>query len=375
MTHNTHQDAPSSGQPIIDEGSSMLTVQRQVRISAAKSLRAGSLSVATPLALALFAAAACHHEGSGEGNGSAALTLESETDLFPGFDYTTGLQPPDSPVQASFTLTAQGAASIRAEATASGSASSPTLTGLPGTGRLAIEGGFALIGELNVDINGLPSYEGPIPGLDNVHIPIAQTGTFDPFVIDTPTSVSADIPPSDLPGIPLPGGIPGQLVLSVAEGSFVELAFAGRCAGVEDGEAVFTGTLARSGTLVIVPRIEIDAPVLGTKIYDIPAFTLDLAAAIEVSDIAMTAPVESYGSKPSAGDHATGSCSLPTGVGGHGGAGSTGTSNGAGGMGGGGMGGGGMGGGGNAPSDPEEICMNGLDDDGDGFVDEDDCVP
>lgn len=293
--------------------------------------------------------AACgDDEEAGGGSTAAPLVLEGQTELFPGLDYSTGLQPPGSPVQASFSVTAAGVGKVRAEVVASGSSSSPTLTGVPGTGSLAIEGGFGLNGQLVVDISGLPSYDGPIPGIENVNIPIQGSATFDPFSIGAPTPSRADIPPADLPGIPLPGGIPGQLVLKVAAGSFVEVSFAGTCAGIDGGEATYSGTLARSGTLVIEPNIEIEVPILGTQSYAIPSFTVDLASALGSTEVVMTAPVKSYGAKPGSGDHVTGSCSPGTGGAGAGG----------GGVGGGAVGGSGAGGVGAGGGGPEPPCAS-----------------
>ena len=138
------------------------------------------------------------------------VTFEDQSELFPGFEFSTGLQPAGSPVQASFAVTAKGTSTLRAVAAPHGSESSPMLTGLPTTGWIAIDGGFALTGELKIDVSGLPSYEGPIPGIENVSIPFSGSATFDPFAIGTTVSARADIPASRLPGIPLPGGIPGN---------------------------------------------------------------------------------------------------------------------------------------------------------------------
>ena len=83
--------------------------------------------------------------------------------MFPGLDYSTGLQPAGSPVQASFTVTAQGMTQVGASALPSGSEANPTITGTPDSGFVSLDGGFALEGQLVVDISGLPSYDGPIP--------------------------------------------------------------------------------------------------------------------------------------------------------------------------------------------------------------------
>lgn len=299
----------------------------------------------TGLALALFALAlvtpGCGGDEStdGTGGGASTLALDGETELFPGFEYATGLQPEGSPVQASFTMTATGVATVHAEAVASGSADAPTLTGLPGTGKLGLEGGFAMVGQLKIDITGLPGYDGPIPGIEDISIPVSQVADFDPFLLDGPATADAPIPATDLPGIPLPGGIPGQLVLAIAEGSVVQADFAGTCAGIDGGQAVFSGALSRGGNLVIAPRVEVEVPGFGTQSFDIPAFTVDLAGALGSSEVTMKTKVTGYGAKPE-GDSVQGSCGPDTGSGGAGNGAASGSGNGGNGAGNGGAGGG-----------------------------------
>ena len=271
------------------------------------------------------------------------ITFEGESELFPGFEFSTGLQPDGSPVQASFTLSAKGATKLHALAAPSGSESAPVLTGLPGTSSVTIEGGFALVGQLKIDVDGLPSYDGPIPGIDNVDIPFVGSTAFDPFAIGASVSTRADIPPSRLPGIPLPGGIPGQLVLEIEEGSFVEVGFSGTCAGIDGTQATYSGTIERGGTLVITPLIEIEVPIAGTKTFEIPSFTVDLA--LGSSDLHASAEVSEFGDEPESGDRVEGSCKPTTesGAGGAGGGtaeGGTSSVGGSSGIGGGGEGGG-----------------------------------
>jgi hypothetical protein len=270
------------------------------------------------------------------------ITFAAEDPLFPDFDFSTGLQPAASPVQASFTITANGASHVSASAKASGSEDSPTLTGLPQTGALNITGGFGMEGQLKIDISGLPSYDGPIPGIENVDIPFTGSNAFSPFAIETPVSTRAAIPPQRLPEIPLPGGIPGQLVLEVAEGSFIETSFSGTCAGISGTQASYTGSIDRAGSLVIQPSVEVEVPLIGTQVFEIPSFTVDLA--LGSSDLSMTAAVDTFGDKPEAGDHREGACT-PTGTSGSGGGGAGGSGEGGSAVGGGGAGGSGVDGG------------------------------
>lgn len=263
----------------------------------------------------------------GAASGSSEITLTATGELLPGFSYSTGLQPPGSPVQASFDLSASGTVTVDARAVASGDEDSPALNGKPGSGAVTIAGGFAMTGTLKIDIDGLPSYDGPIPGIENVKIEIAGTQAFDPFSIGAAVPAHAAIPPTKLPAIPLPGGIPGSLVLEVADGSFLDVGFTGTCASIDGAHATYAGDVARSGSLVIAPSIEIEIPFVGTKSYPIPPFTVDLA--LGGSSLAAEAEVGAWGD-PITGDAATvGKCgdssttSSSSGSGGAGGAGAT----------------------------------------------------
>ncbi|MEM6789729.1 MAG: hypothetical protein AAF715_19580 [Myxococcota bacterium] len=217
--------------------------------------------------------AAC---GGDDENASGDVAFQGTVELLPGLDYDTGLQPAGSPVQASFAVTAQGEAEVLASATREGD----ELAGQAGSGRLRVAGSFALTGELKVDISGLPGYEGPIPGLDDVAIDFADEASFDPFSIDDAIDATAAIPATTLPAIPLPGGIPGELVLEIEEGSFVAASFTGVCIGVDGTRAGYAGSLMHSGSLMLKPRIDISVPVVGSQSFDLPTVTLpvDLGA-------------------------------------------------------------------------------------------------
>lgn len=280
-------------------------------------VRSGLLT-ATLIALSSSSAlSGCDDDENAAGGGE--LTLAGEAELFPSLEYSTGLVPAGSPVQASFTVSATGKSTLGAKAIASGSESDATLSGVPDSGRFAIEGGFALIGQLKIDIDGLPSYDGPIPGIENVEIPIVGETKYSPFSIGKPVSARAEVPPSDLPGIPLPGGIPGQLVIAIADGSFVELSFSASCAGVDGSDALYVGSVNRSGVLVLAPRVEVEVPIIGTQSFDIPELSVDLA--LGQNELAATGALKGFGEKPAQGDHVTGSCAAGEGGANAGGAG------------------------------------------------------
>ncbi len=268
--------------------------------------------LAAPLVFAACAAVLVSCE-DGATEDASTVVLAGEAQLFPGLDHSTGLIPDGAPVQASFTISASGTAKLGASVVASGSDDEPVLVAKPGSGTLEIQAGFAMLGQLKIEIDGLPSYDGPIPGIENVQIPITGSASFDPFGVGEPVEARADVPPTDLPGIPLPAGIPGQLVIAVGEGSFVGLTFTPSCAGVDDGAATFTGTLERAGVLVLRPRIEIEIPFVGTSTFDIPEVAVDLA--LGATELAATGAIgELVGDAPD-GERAEGRCEAGKGEG------------------------------------------------------------
>ena len=228
---------------------------------------------------------------------AGGFELAAETDLFPGFAFDTGLQPPAAPVQASFALKAGGTATAAVQAIASDGDAGPALYGVPGTGKVTVKGSFSLEGKLHIAVSGLPSYDGPIPGLENTAIAIDGSEPFEPFAEGEETDAKAAIPPTKLPDIPLPGGIPGHLVIEIAEGSSVTVGFAAMCASTDGKTAKLGGTITRSGTLVLHPSIEIQVPVLGTKSFPIPAVTVDLGS-LPSSDVLGEAEVPALGDAP-----------------------------------------------------------------------------
>ncbi len=234
------------------------------------------------------------------------IQFAGEAELFPGLSYDTGLVPEGSPVRASFAISAAGAASVAAAATVSGSSEAPSLTGHKGEGRLSVSGGFAMTGRLVVELDGLPSYDGPIPGLEDLAIVAEESTSFDPFAIGRAVTVRADIPPQELPAIPLPGGIPGSLVLSISEGSYVEVTANGKRACVLSGEAEYQVDIVRGGQLVIEPLLSIEVPFVGAQTFEAPSFSVPVP--VETTNLRMTSAFDSFGSEPSGGDTITETC-------------------------------------------------------------------
>src|SRR5262249_20802134 len=167
----------------------------------------------------------------GCGGSSHDMKFHGEADVLPGFNWDSGLVPSGVPVQVELSVTAAGKVSVDAGADQGGPADKPTVVGRRGSGELKIEGGFKLTGRLKADLTGL-RYDGNIPGLDNTDLKFHGETAFDPFLLGgAKATATAEIPETMLPPIPLPGGLTGQLIITIAKGSTVSVDFSGVCAG------------------------------------------------------------------------------------------------------------------------------------------------
>jgi hypothetical protein len=240
---------------------------------------------------------------------SSDLHFHGETELLPGFRGDTGLKPPSSDVQVQFVVTASG--TLTADGDADGDAA--LVVGRSGSGRLAIAGKFQLEGHLKIQISGLPKYDGPIPKLDQVDLSFGGESSFDPFLLaGASASVSAELPETKLPDIPLPGGLTGKLVVTIAKGSTVSSAVTGTCAGIDDGKVTWRAKATTTGKLILKPTIVVKIPIKGDKSFDLPAIPVDIPARDAALDLG-THDVGD-GAAPNAGTPST--SALPGGCGG-----------------------------------------------------------
>jgi hypothetical protein len=360
--------------------------------------------------------------GSSAGNGSAAsgnLSFHGESQALPTFSFDSGLQPALSPVQVQLVLSATGTLSASAQAVSGGAMQSPVVAGQPGSGEYTMDVRFGLKTRLKVDVSGV-NFDGDVPGVESIEIVFGGSESFDPFLLDGSVSVEAAIPETELPPIPLQAilGVPGQLVFTIATGSVLHSEFRGTCAAVSSGEAHYTGETTTDGMLVVKPSVEIEVPVVGAQVFELPPISVPIPAATSPMDLG-SQPVSGGGPAPAGSIANAGSCDVPgsggSGGGGVGGSGASGGGSGSGGAAGGGeacpgatmcgevctqtafdpqncgfcgnvcpsgvcsggacVGGSGGSGGkdGGADAGSAEICGNGVDDDADQSVDEQPC--
>jgi hypothetical protein len=258
-----------------------------------KMLRA--LRVFAPAVLALAVVAACSSSDGGQPQGADGIVFHGEATLLEGFKFDTGPQPATGPASVSLRLTASGKDVIEARADVADGKLSPKA----GTGTLTLDAKFVLDGTLKINTT-VKKYEGDLPGLKDISIPITGSTTFDPFLFEGGAQVDADIPETKLPDVPL-GGVPGHLSLTVVAGSKLTTKFSGTCMTVAGGSAQYEGTATTGGTLVIKGTIVVDLPKPANFEVPLPAITIPIPSL--VSKVAF-APVTVNG----AADEVLGSC-------------------------------------------------------------------
>jgi hypothetical protein len=223
------------------------------------------------------AVVACGSAGSDAGSGendatSAALAFHAEASPLADFKYDTGLLPEGSPAQVELKLSAGGGITVDVAA----QPGSAGLEGKPGGGKLALDIHMKMTGRLKVD-STFKSYDGEIPGLANIDIPIAGDEVFDGLLLgDSDNALAtADLPETTLPEIPL-GSIPGSLILTVSKGSQLTTKYRGTCLSVASGSATYTGASTTSGTLVLNAKIVLKLPAPLDKSIDLLPITVTI---------------------------------------------------------------------------------------------------
>lgn len=226
--------------------------------------------------------------GSGTEDVSSGLAFHAEAEPLSGFAFDTGLVPAGSPAQISLKLSAGGALRVDAK----GQRAAEGLAGVAGSGKLALDVHVKMDGRLKVD-SALKKYDGDLPGLKDIDIPIRGEIAFDPFLVGDGESAAleAAIPATELPPIPL-GSVPGSLKLKVAEGSKLSSSFHGMCVSVAGGTASYAGEAVTSGKLVLEGSIALELPAPLNKEVDL--------GTIEVPVPELKTPLD-LGTAPAAG--------------------------------------------------------------------------
>lgn len=236
------------------------------------------------LPFGLFAAAACGGDDAEGDAAGAALTFHGEVNPLGDYSYDTGMQPAGSPVQVQFKFVSEAKLAADAQAVAT---EAPAIASKPGSGKLTLAAKFLLQANLKVDVSGL-KYDGEVPGLDSIDISFAGEKAFDPFALEAPATVETSIPETKLPDIPLPGGLPGVLSLTITKDSVLSSAFQGTCAATDGKTATYRGGSVTTGSVVIQPTVILKLPIVGDKPFPLPAVTApipDLEAALDLGTV------------------------------------------------------------------------------------------
>src|SRR5262249_46834624 len=116
------------------------------------------------------------------------------------------------------------------------------------------------------------TYDGEIPGLKDLDIPITGEVAFDPFLLGDgeSTEVTAAIPETKLPPVPL-GSVPGELVLTVLKGSTLTTTYHGTCVSSAGGKAQYAGEASTIGKLILKGTIKSKVPGFSQDV-DLPQF-------------------------------------------------------------------------------------------------------
>ena len=264
----------------------------------------------------LIAAASSAVGCGGDGTTQGEIAFHGEVNPLGTFAYDTGLQPPSSPVQVglAFSSSAKLSADARAIAT-----DGDVLVGKPGTGELALDASFSLVGRLKVDVTGVPGYDGDIPGLDAIDIHFGGEQAFDPFATGKPVELTVNLPETKLPDIPLPGGLPGSMQLTITPASTLTSSFSATCVADDGKKATYHGASTTHGSIVIHPVVVISIPIVGDKSFDLSELTVpvpvpDLAADIDLG----TKPITETGDAPPTGEKSSRKSCDDDGIGGSG---------------------------------------------------------
>ncbi len=245
----------------------------------------------------------CSSSGDTGGGGTGGdVAFHAEADVLPGFSYDTGPRPSAaSPAQVSLKLSAAGARIVET----TGSVSAGKLTGKAGAGTYKLDMHVKMEGHLKVDA-GTVHFDGDLPGVKNVDIPVVGSAAFDGFLLDgDPALVTAGIPETKLPDIPL-GTVPGHLSLTVVAGSQITSSFHGGCVSTHGGEATFAGTTETQGTIILKGSIVLDIP-LFSKTFDLAPLTVTVPKSTKsIASSAVAASGAADGTNGTCGDAADG---------------------------------------------------------------------
>lgn len=223
--------------------------------------------------------------------------LKARAEALPDFSYDTGLLPASPPIQVQMTFSAGGGVTVDAVATHK----EGMVVARPSSGKLTLDVHMKLAGRLKVDTM-LAKYDGALPGLKNLDIPIGGETTFNPFLLaeGQKAEVTVKVPETKLPSIPL-GAIPGSLLLTVSGGT-LSVNYHGTCVSVSGGKVKSMGVATTTGKLIVKGQIVPSLPKPLNKPIDVKRFEVLVPATtskLESPEVELTgAPGQTLGPCP-----------------------------------------------------------------------------
>lgn len=217
--------------------------------------------------------------------------IKARAEALPDFSHDTGLLPASSPIQVQMIFSAGGGITVDAVATHK----EGMVVARPSSGKLSLDVHVKLAGKLKVD-SMLAKYDGVLPGLKNIDIPIGGETAFNPFLLAEGQSaeVTVKVPETKLPSIPL-GAIPGSLLLTVSSGSTLSVNYHGTCVAVASGMVRSLGVATTSGKLILKGQIVPSLPKPLNKPIDVKQFEVLVPATISKLESAPVALTGAYG--------------------------------------------------------------------------------
>ena len=177
------------------------------------------------------------------------VLFKGQHKLLAGLSHDTGYQPSGGATQVRVKVSTAGL--VKAEAMGQAAALDGPIKGIPGTGKLAVDGEVRLEVRLRLKAGGA-TFEGPLKTAKPLRLAVKAELPFDPFLLNGQTILKVKVPWTQVATIPLEGqvqGAKGNVVLQA--GGTLTVSLHGVCARAAGGIAGFSARTVTSGELSV----------------------------------------------------------------------------------------------------------------------------
>ncbi len=177
------------------------------------------------------------------------VLFKGQHGLLSGFAHDTGYRPSGGATQVRVKVRTAGL--IKAEAMGQAASSDGPLKGMPGTGKLAVDGEVTLELRLRIKAGG-STFEGPLKSAKPLRVAVKAEVPFDPFLLGNSKVMTVKVPWGKVATIPMEGqvqGAKGNVVLQA--GGTINVELRGVCARAAGGIAGFSASTVTGGQLSI----------------------------------------------------------------------------------------------------------------------------